>query len=277
MQQLFELTSIDAKVKDKNQLDTPSLIMVPQQPPSIVFDRVKFGYLPERNLFENLSFEVKAGQKVAIVGGSGCGKSSIVRLLFRFYDPSAGRILINSQDISDVSLNSLRKTIGVVPQDTVLFHDTILYNLKYGNMNATNEQIYEAAKSCDLHEAIMRMPKKYETIVGERGLKLSGGEKQRVAITRTLLKDPHIFVYDEATSSLDSITEQNILGALKRSIRSRTTIFIAHRLSTITDADEILVLNNGMIQEKGKHDELIRNPSSFYYTLWQRQNEKHAA
>ncbi len=275
MQQLFELTGTEAKIKNKFSVDTPNLILMPQQSPTIVFDNVTFGYLRERNIFENLSFEIKSGQRVAIVGGSGCGKSSIVRLLYRFYDPSAGRILINSQDISAVNLNSLRSIIGVVPQDTVLFHDTILYNLKYGNLNATNEQIYEAARNCDLHDAIMRMPKKYDTIVGERGLKLSGGEKQRVAITRTLLKDPHIFVYDEATSSLDSITEQNILGALKRSIKSRTTIFIAHRLSTITDADEIFVMSHGKIQERGTHDELIKNPSSLYFTLWQRQNEKH--
>lgn len=271
MEQMFQLTEIEAKIKSK--LHAPNLLLTPQQS-SIVFDNVTFGYTPNNNIFENLNLEIPSGKKVAIVGGSGSGKSTIVRLLFRFYDPVEGRILINNQDIRDVTVESLRKSIGVVPQDTVLFHDTILYNLKYGNLNASLDDIYEAAKNSDLHNAIMKMPKKYETVVGERGLKLSGGEKQRVAITRCLLKNPTIFIYDEATSSLDSITEQNILNSMKANIKARTSIFIAHRLSTITDADEIFVISGGKVIERGSHQQLLSKPSSLYFTLWQKQHDK---
>ena len=272
MQELFQLTAVEPIVRNKS-IDVPNLLLSPSQS-SIIFDNVTFGYVAGSNIVDKLSIEIPSGKKVAIVGGSGSGKSTIVRLLYRFYDPVDGRILINNQDIRDVSLDSLRKAIGVVPQDTVLFHDSIMYNLQYGNFKATQDEIYEAAKKSDIHNAIMKMPKKYETIVGERGLKLSGGEKQRVAITRCLLKDPTIFVYDEATSSLDSITEKNILNSLKANIKGRTSIFIAHRLSTITDADEIFVLGNGRVIEKGTHQSLISKPSSLYFTLWQKQNEK---
>ena len=274
MQTMFDLTSIKSSIKDKS-LDMPHL-MLNSTNSFITFDKVKFQYSDRQNLFTELSFDVPAGKKIAIVGGSGSGKSTIVRLLYRFYDPIEGRILINNQDIRDVSLSSLRKSIGIVPQDTVLFNDTILYNIHYGNFAANLEDVYNVTKLSDLHQTIMRMPKGYDTLVGERGLKLSGGEKQRVAIARTMLKNPPIFIYDEATSSLDSITEQNILNSLKTLIHGRTSIVIAHRLVTVLDADEILVLQNGRIVEKGSHRNLIKRPSSLYYTLWQNQSNAQA-
>ena len=221
---MFDLTNIKTAIKDKP--GCPNLIVDPKTA-AIIFDNVKFRYVEGQTLFDNLSFEVPAGKKIAIVGGSGTGKSTIVRLLYRFYDPIEGRILINNQDIKDVSLDSLRNVMGIVPQDTVLFNDSILYNIHYGNFNATIDQVTHVANN---------------TIVGERGLKLSGGEKQRVAIARTMLKNPLIFVYDEATSSLDTITEQNILRSVKKLMDGRTSIAIAHRLVTVIDADEILVL-----------------------------------
>ena len=270
MQTMFDLTNIKSSITDKSK-DVPSLILSPTSS-FITFDKVKFKYNERQNLFNDLSFEVPAGKKIAIVGGSGSGKSTIVRLLYRFYDPVEGRILINNQDIRDVSLNSLRKSIGIVPQDTVLFNDSILYNIHYGNFDASLDEVYNVTKLSDLHDTISRMPKGYETLVGERGLKLSGGEKQRVAIARTMLKNPPIFIYDEATSSLDSITEQNILNSVKKLIHGRTSIVIAHRLVTVLDADEILVLQDGKIVEKGSHRNLIKKPASLYYTLWQNQS-----
>lgn len=271
MQAMFDLTSITPQVRDK--IGAPNLIIDPKTS-AIVFDKVKFKYSEGREIFSELSFEVPAGKKIAIVGGSGSGKSTIVRLLYRFYDPHEGRILINNQDIKEVSLASLQKAIGVVPQDTVLFNDTILYNIHYGNFGASLEEVYDASKISDLHETIMKFPNQYKTLVGERGLKLSGGEKQRVAIARTMLKNPLILVYDEATSSLDSITEQNILKSVNKLMQSRTSIAIAHRLVTVIDADEILVLEKGKIVEKGSHKQLIRRPSSLYYTLWQNQSDQ---
>ncbi len=267
---MFDLTNIKSSIKDKS-IGVPDLILNPTNS-FITFDKVKFQYNERQILFNDLSFEVPAGKKIAIVGGSGSGKSTIVRLLYRFYDPVEGRILINNNDIRDVSLNSLRKNIGIVPQDTVLFNDTILYNIHYGNFASSLDKVYDVTKLSDLHDTIMRMPKGYETLVGERGLKLSGGEKQRVAIARTMLKNPPIFIYDEATSSLDSITEQNILNSLKKLIQGRTSIVIAHRLVTVLDADEILVLQNGKIVERGSHRNLIKKPSSLYFTLWQNQS-----
>lgn len=271
MQNMFDLTTIQASVKEKP--NAPNLILTPSKS-AIVFDKVRFKYQEGADLFSELSFEVPSGKKIAIVGGSGSGKSTIVRLLYRFYDPLDGRILINDQDIRDVSLNSLREKIGIVPQDTVLFNDTIFYNIHYGNMKANKEDVYEVAKMCDLHNMINRMPKKYETLVGERGLKLSGGEKQRVAIARTMLKNPYVFVYDEATSSLDSITEQIIMTSLRKLIHGRTSICIAHRLITVIDADEIFVLEKGKVAERGSHKHLISNPSSLYHSLWQKQSEQ---
>jgi ATP-binding cassette subfamily B (MDR/TAP) protein 7 len=277
MQNMFDLTSIEPAIR--NTVDSPNLIITPTDS-AIVFDKVKFQYDQGRHLFSELSFQVPSGKKIAIVGGSGSGKSTIVRLLYRFYDPTDGRILINNQDIKNVSLESLRKSIGIVPQDTILFNDTILYNIHYGNFQSSIEEVHNIAKVSDLHDTIMRMPKQYNTLVGERGLKLSGGEKQRVAIARTMLKNPFIFVYDEATSSLDTITEQNILNSLRKLIYGRTSICIAHRLITVIDADEILVLENGKVVEKGSHSDLIVKPSSLYRTLWEKQsaqNLKHGS
>ncbi len=224
----------------------------------------------EEPLFKNISFEVPNGKKVALVGPTGAGKSTISRLLFRFYDPKEGAVFVNNQNIKDISQQSLRKMIGVVPQDTVLFNDTIYYNISYGNPEASEEQIYEAAKSADIHNFVMNLPDGYQTIVGERGLKLSGGEKQRVAIARAILKNPSIFFFDEATSALDSTTEKEIQKNLQTISQNRTTLVIAHRLSTAADADEILVLEQGQITERGTHDELLSRNGK-YAEMWNKQ------
>ncbi|RLV98408.1 hypothetical protein DV515_00010767 [Chloebia gouldiae] len=271
MNTLFTLLSVDTKIKDKEL--APPLQITPQTA-SIAFDNVHFEYLEGQKVLAGVSFEVPAGKKVAIVGGSGSGKSTIVRLLFRFYEPQKGNIYVAGQNIQDVSLESLRKAIGVVPQDPVLFHNTIYYNLLYGNTGARAEEVYAVAKLAGIHDAILRMPKGYDTQVGERGLKLSGGEKQRVAIARAMLKEPLIFLYDEATSSLDSITEENILKAMRAMVEHRTSIFIAHRLSTVVDADEIIVLDQGKVAERGRHAELLANPSNLYYEMWHTQSSK---
>ncbi|XP_041462333.1 ATP-binding cassette sub-family B member 7, mitochondrial-like isoform X1 [Lytechinus variegatus] len=267
---MFNLLKVETDIK--NKINAPALQISPQES-GITFENVAFSYLPEQQIFSDLSFHVPSGKKVAIVGGSGSGKSTIVRLLFRFYDPDGGRVLINGQDIKEVDVDSLRKAIGVVPQDCVLFHNSIFYNLQYGNLDSTAEEVFRAAKMADIHQGIKRMPKGYETQVGERGLKLSGGEKQRVAIARTILKDPPIVLYDEATSSLDSITEQNILNSMDAVTLGRTSIFIAHRLSTVVDADEILVIRDGRIGERGKHHQLLADTNSYYYELWTNQNK----
>ncbi|XP_062331786.1 iron-sulfur clusters transporter ABCB7, mitochondrial isoform X3 [Osmerus eperlanus] len=251
----------------------PPLLVTPQEA-TIRFEDVYFKYMEGQKVLNGVSFEVPAGKKVAIVGGSGSGKSTIVRMLFRFYEPQQGNIYIAGQNIRDVSLNSLRKALGVVPQDAVLFHNTIFYNLQYGNIHATPEEVYKVAQMAGIHDAVLRMPHGYDTQVGERGLKLSGGEKQRVAIARAILKNPPILLYDEATSSLDSITEENILTAMKEMVMDRTSIFIAHRLSTIVDADEIIVLNQGKIAERGDHVSLLATPGSLYADLWKTQNSK---
>ncbi|KAA0709071.1 ATP-binding cassette sub-family B member 7, mitochondrial [Triplophysa tibetana] len=271
MNTLFTLLSVDTKIKE---MDMALPLLVTPQEATIRFEDVCFQYLEGQKVLNGVSFEVPAGKKVAIVGGSGSGKSTIVRLLFRFYEPQQGNIYIAGQNIRDVSLDSLRKAVGVVPQDAVLFHNTIFYNLQYGNINATAEEVYAVAKLAGIHDAILRMPHGYGTQVGERGLKLSGGEKQRVAIARAILKNPPILLYDEATSSLDSITEETILSSMKGMVKDRTSVFIAHRLSTIVDADEIIVLNQGKVAERGDHHSLLNTPGSLYADLWNTQNSR---
>ncbi|TQD95430.1 hypothetical protein C1H46_018915 [Malus baccata] len=228
-------------------------------------------YLTERKILDGISFVVPAGKSVAIVGTSGSGKSTILRLLFRFFDTHSGRIKIDGQDIRDVTLESVRKAIGVVPQDTVLFNDTIFHNIHYGNLSAKKEEVYDAARRAAIHDTIMKFPERYSTVVGERGLKLSGGEKQRVALARAFLKAPPILLCDEATSALDSTTEAEILTALKSLATNRTSIFIAHRLTTAMQCDEIIVLENGKVVEQGPHDVLL-SKAGRYAQLWGQQN-----
>lgn len=239
------------------------------------FERVDFGYQPERQILSGVDFEIPAGKKLAVVGSSGAGKSTLARLLFRFYDTTGGRILIDGQDIRDVSLDSLRAAIGIVPQDTVLFNDTIYYNIAYARPDAAPEEIHEAARVAHIHHFVESLPNGYDTTVGERGLKLSGGEKQRIAIARAMLKNPAILIFDEATSSLDSHSEQAILGALREAAADRTTLAIAHRLSTIVDADLILVMENGRIIERGSHQTLLA-ANGVYTRMWALQQAEHS-
>ncbi|SHO62453.1 ATP-binding cassette, subfamily B [Pseudoxanthobacter soli DSM 19599] len=239
---------------------------------AVTFDDVSFHYDPDRPILKNLSFTVPAGHTVALVGPSGAGKSTISRLIFRFYDVTGGRILIDGQDVRDVTQASLRAAIGIVPQDTVLFNDTIAYNIRYGRPSAGDAEVAEAAASAQIADFVASLPQGYATEVGERGLKLSGGEKQRVAIARTILKSPPVLILDEATSALDTRTEQDIQSAIDRVARDRTTLVIAHRLSTIVDADQILVLEAGRIVERGSHGELIAL-GGLYAEMWERQRE----
>jgi len=240
---------------------------------SVEFRHVGFNYNDDRTILSDISFKVEDGKKLAIVGPSGAGKSTIARLLFRFYDIDSGEILISGQNIAKVSQNSLRQAIGIVPQDTVLFNDSIMYNIRYAKDDATEQEVFEAARLADIHDFIQSLPDGYDTMVGERGLKLSGGEKQRVAIARVLLKNPPILVFDEATSSLDSQSEKNILSELYKISRNKTTLVIAHRLSTIVDADTIVVLDEGRIKEQGSHAQLMEM-GGIYADLWMIQQRK---
>ncbi len=267
MAQMFDL--IDTPVEVADAPGAPALVV---SRPTLTFDNVVFGYEPDRTILKGLSFEVPAGHQVAVVGPSGAGKSTIARLVFRFYDPWSGRILIDGQDIKDVTQESLRKVLGIVPQDSVLFNDTIGYNIAYGRDGAGLPEVEAAARGAALMDLIGRLPQGFDTEVGERGLKLSGGEKQRVAIARTLVKNPPILLLDEATSALDTRTEQDILATLHSVAEGRTSLTIAHRLSTIADADTILVLNDGLLAEQGTHGELLRR-GGLYAEMWARQAE----
>ena len=239
----------------------------------IEFKDVHFSYHDNREILKGISFKIDGGQTLAIVGGTGAGKSTIGKLIFRFFDIQKGKILIDNQSIQEVTQESLRQLIGVVPQDTVLFNDTIYYNILYGKPDATEEEVIAAAKKAEIHDFINSLPEKYETMVGERGLRLSGGEKQRVSIARVLLKQPQMFVFDEATSALDTLTEQMIQKNLENISKGFTTIIIAHRLSTITHADKILVLEKGLVKEIGTHDELLTKKGA-YYQMWEKQSKK---
>jgi ATP-binding cassette subfamily B protein len=262
--------------RDPEIMDAPDARPLKVSFGNIRFENVSFAYDPARRILKGISFEVPAGKTVAVVGPSGAGKSTISRLLFRFYDLLGGRILIDGQDIAMVTQKSLRQAIGMVPQDTVLFNDTIRYNIRYGRWEATDAEVEEAARLAQIDPLIRIAPKGYETEVGERGLKLSGGEKQRVAIARTILKGPPILVLDEATSALDSHTEKEIQDALERVSRNRTALVIAHRLSTIVGVDEIIVLDQGKIVERGTHYTLLAM-SGLYASMWNRQREAEEA
>ncbi len=267
MDKMFELIGVHSEVADQEGARD-----IQVSGGVIEFDNVYFGYNPDRQILKGISFKVDAGKTLAIVGASGSGKSTISRLLFRFYDLQSGDIKIDGQSLKSVTQKSVRKAIGVVPQDTVLFNDSIGYNILYGKPSATEPEMHQASKMAKIHDFVMSLSQKYETPVGERGLKLSGGEKQRVAIARTILKNPQILIFDEATSALDTHKEKEIQQSLREISIHKTTLIIAHRLSTVVDADEIIVLNDGKILERGKHEDLL-NKKGEYFEMWSKQQE----
>tara|TARA_B110000116_G_scaffold235658_1_gene220874 strand:+ start:1721 stop:3496 length:1776 start_codon:yes stop_codon:yes gene_type:complete len=271
-QSLIDMENMFKLLEEKSSVANSGDIILSSDRSEIEFNNVKFGYDSKRVILKGISFKVPNGKKIAIVGPTGAGKSTISRLLFRFYDPNNGNIKINNEDLINVSQESLRKKIGVVPQDTVLFNDTIYYNIAYGNPLASDDDIINAAKAAGIHNFIESIPDKYRTIVGERGLKLSGGEKQRVAIARTILKNPSIFFFDEATSALDSSTEKEIQENLEKISKGKTTLVIAHRLSTAADADNIIVLDKGEVIEEGTHVELLEL-GGIYKKMWEKQKK----
>ncbi len=271
IESMFDLLLVPAEIKDK-----PDAVSLKTVEGRIAFNDVRFHYDPDRPILKGIDFEVPAGRTIAIVGPSGAGKSTISRLLFRFYDVTGGDVEIDGQEVRDVTQESVRQAIGMVPQDTVLFNDTIAYNIRYGRPDASEEEVREAARMAQIHDFIDKLPKGYETEVGERGLKLSGGEKQRVAIARTILKSPPILILDEATSALDTHTEREIQSALDQVSKNRTTLVIAHRLSTVVNADQIIVLDAGTIAERGTHMELLGR-NGLYASMWARQREADEA
>lgn len=271
IEQMFDLLSVEEEI-----VDAPDAKQLEVSDGVIRFNNVDFSYDVERSILRGLDFEIPAGQTFAIVGPSGAGKSTISRLIYRFYDVTGGSISIDGQDVREVTQKSLRAAIGMVPQDTVLFNDTIRYNIRYGRPDATDEEVEAAARLAQIHDFILDLPDGYDAMVGERGLKLSGGEKQRVSIARTILKGPPILILDEATSALDTMTEQDIQTALKLVSKDRTTLVIAHRLSTVVDADQIIVLGEGAIAERGTHAQLLEH-DGVYSSMWNRQREADEA
>ena len=270
MEKMFSLLDIEPEVQD-----APDATDIHDVKGAIKFETVAFRYEADRPILKNISFDIQPGQTVAVVGPTGAGKSTLSRILFRFYDIQSGRVTVDGQSLTDITQDSLRKSIGIVPQDTVLFNDTVGYNIAYAKPNAAKGEIEAAARAAQIHDFIAGLPKGYNTMVGERGLKLSGGEKQRVAIARTLLKDPAILILDEATSALDSVTERDIQAALDNAAKDRTTLVIAHRLSTIVNADKIIVMDEGEIAEQGTHRELLEK-GGLYKTLWEQQEKVEA-
>jgi ATP-binding cassette subfamily B protein len=270
MEKMFRLLDEHREIED-----APDAVSLEVDRAAVRFEQVGFCYDPERQILSDVSFDIPAGHTVAVVGASGAGKSTLSRLLFRFYDVNAGRILIDGQDIRTVTQASLRAVIGIVPQDTVLFNDNIYYNIAYGRPDATHEEVLQAARSAHIHDFIESLPHGYDTMVGERGLKLSGGEKQRVAIARAILKNPAILIFDEATSALDSKSEKAIQDELRNVARNRTTLVIAHRLSTVVDAQQILVMDKGRIVERGTHRELLAQQGG-YAQMWALQQQEES-
>ncbi|MEL0103020.1 MAG: ABC transporter ATP-binding protein/permease [Gammaproteobacteria bacterium] len=271
-QSLIDMENMFNLLNEKNTVIDNGKKVLDNSNAEITFKNISFGYRPDRIIIKDISFHLEKGKSLAIVGPTGAGKSTISKLLFRFYDPNKGEILINNENIKDFKQDSLRKSIGIVPQDTVLFNDTIYYNISYGNPEASHDEIINAAKIAGIHDFIESIPDKYQTIVGERGLKLSGGEKQRVAIARTVLKNPSIFFFDEATSALDSSTEKDIIENLNNISEGKTTLIIAHRLSTVSKADNIIVIDKGEIVEEGNHPTLLAK-KGLYSSMWDKQKD----